>query len=283
MRVTSHQHHICRPSEPVITTLYAAALLLEPRVLKFTRSARPQGTSLYSMKATSKISCIGLAAHPTNENVFATAGDDCTIRIWDMHEKRMLKKVTVDTMCRAIDWSPDGTLLGCGLGGTVGRGRQKKDGAYVVISTDSMSVVHQARDSREYISDAKFSPDGKTLGLGSYDNKVYLYAVDKDFALRAKCEKHHSYITHFDFSDDSTYLQSNCGGYELQFFSVIDGEHVHSASITKDCEWHTQTSTLGWAIQVSLNFLICADPFHVLSHSHSQNLYSGYRIYRSLS
>lgn len=70
----------------------------------------------------------GLAAHPTNENIFVTSGDDCTIRIWDMHEKRMMKKVTVDTMCRAIDWSPDGTLLGCGLGGNVGRGRQKKDG-----------------------------------------------------------------------------------------------------------------------------------------------------------
>ena len=67
--------------------------------------------------------------------------------------------------------------------------------------------------------------------------------------MRAKCEKHHSYITHFDFSDDSTYLQSNCGGYELQFFSVIDGEHVHSASITKDVDWSTFTCTLGWAIQ----------------------------------
>jgi WD40 repeat protein len=161
----------------------------------------------------------------------------------------MLRKVTVDTMVRAIAWSPDGAMIGAGMGGNVGRGRQKKDGAYVIVSTDSMSVIHQARDSREYISDAKFSPDGKTFGLGSYDNKVYLYDITKDFALRAKCEKHHSYITHFDFSEDSTYLQSNCGGYELQFFSVIDGEHVHSASITKDCDWNTFTCTLGWAIQ----------------------------------
>lgn len=212
----------------------------------------------------------GCAMHPTNENVFVTAGDDCTIRIWDMHERRMLKKVTVDTMCRAIEWSPDGTLLGCGLGGNVGRGRQKKDGAYVVVSTDSMSVVHQARDSREYISDAKFSPDGKTLGLGSFDNKVYLYDVTKDFALRAKCEKHHSYITHFDFSDDSTYLQSNCGGYELQFFSVVDGEHVHSASITKDCEWQTQTSTLGWAIQAIWPEYVDGVEINSCDRSHNQ-------------
>lgn len=139
-----------------------------------------------------------------------------------------------------------------------------------MVSTDSMSVVHQARDSREYISDAKFSPDGKTLGLGSFDNKVYLYDVTKDFALRAKCEKHHSYITHFDFSDDSTYLQSNCGGYELQFFSVMDGEHVHSASITKDCEWHSQTSTLGWSIQAIWPEYVDGVEINSCDRSHNQ-------------
>lgn len=161
----------------------------------------------------------------------------------------MIKKITLDTMVRAIDWSPDGTMIGAGMGGNIGRGRQKKDGAMIIISTDSMTIVHQARDSREWISDVKFSPNGISFAIGSNDNKIYVYDVMRDFALRAKCEKHHSFITHLDFSEDSNYVQSNCGGYELHFFNAIDGEHVHSPSICKDVEWHTQTCTLGWYVQ----------------------------------
>ena len=191
----------------------------------------------------------GLATHPKTAHIFATSGDDYTVRVWDMKSHRMLKKVRLDSMIRGLDWSNDGSLIGVGMGGNVGRGRQKKDGAISVISTESMSVIHQARDSREWISDAKFSPDGTSFAVGSNDNKIYIYDVKKDFAMRAKCEKHHSYITHFDFSSDSMYIQSNCGGYELHFFNAVDGEHVHSPSICKDVTWHTQTCTLGWSIQ----------------------------------
>jgi WD40 repeat protein/Ca2+-binding EF-hand superfamily protein len=191
----------------------------------------------------------GLATHPKSPTLFATSGDDCTIRVWDISARKMVKKIAVDTMVRAIDWSPDGATIGAGMGGNVGKGRQKKDGAMLVISVDSMSVIHQARDSREWISDVKFSPDGKSFAIGSNDNKIYVYDVMRDFALRAKCEKHHSYITHLDFSEDSNYIQSNCGGYELHFFNAIDGEHVHSPSTCKDVKWHTQTCTLGWYIQ----------------------------------
>ena len=191
----------------------------------------------------------GLATHPKTAHIFATSGDDYTVRVWDMKSRRMLKKVRLDSMIRGLDWSNDGSLIGVGMGGNVGRGRQKKDGAISVISTESMSVIHQARDSREWISDAKFSPDGTSFAVGSNDNKIYIYDIKKDFALRAKCEKHHSYITHFDFSSDSMYIQSNCGGYELHFFNAVDGEHVHSPSICKDVTWNTQNCTLGWSIQ----------------------------------
>lgn len=93
------------------------------------------------------------------------------------------------------------------------------------------------------------APDGGSFAIGSCDNKIYVYDVRKEFALRAKCEKHHSYIKHIDFSADSAYIQSNCGGYELQFFSAIDGEHVHTPSITKDVEWNRYTCTMGWYVQ----------------------------------
>lgn len=191
----------------------------------------------------------GLACHPTNPDVFVTAGDDKSIRMWDAERRRLTKRVQIDSMTRAVSFSPDGTMLGAGLGGSVGRGRGKKDGAMIVLSTESLSIVHQVRDSRNWITETKFSPDGETFAIGSRDNKIYLYDVTKEFALKGKCEKHNNFITQFDFSSDSMYIQSNCGGYELLYATTMDGEHVNSASTLKDVNWETWTCPLGWPVQ----------------------------------
>ena len=152
----------------------------------------------------------GVATHPSDPNVFVTSGDDRTIRLWDIEHRKLSRKVQLDTMARSICFSPDGNMLGVGLGGNVGRGRQKKDGTVVVLNTESLSIIHQSRDTREWIGECKFSPDGKVFAIGSRDSKIYLYDVGKDLSLRAKCEKHSSFITHFDFSADSDYLQVRC-------------------------------------------------------------------------
>ena len=70
--------------------------------------------------------------------------------------------------------------------------------------------------SAEWVSDVKLHMG--TLGVGSHDNKVYLYDVNGKGAakLKGKCAKHNSYITHLDFSQDGKFVQSNCGGYEVR-------------------------------------------------------------------
>ena len=84
-----------------------------------------------------------------------------------------------------------------------------------------MQVVHLGRDAKEQISDVRFSPDAQTFAVGSHDNNIYLYdARGGRFELRAKCAKHNSYITHLDFSSDSSTIVSNCGAYELLFCTL---------------------------------------------------------------
>ena len=50
----------------------------------------------------------GLAVHPTDGDIFATAGDDRSIRVWSISLGVMLRKAYVDGTCRALGWSPDG-------------------------------------------------------------------------------------------------------------------------------------------------------------------------------
>ena len=84
-----------------------------------------QGSEIYeisketaSMLLVSEAHCAdelwGLAVHPTDEDLYATAGDDCTVRIWSRGTKQMLRKAALDCMLRAVAWSPDGKLLACG-------------------------------------------------------------------------------------------------------------------------------------------------------------------------
>jgi microtubule-associated protein-like 6 len=190
-----------------------------------------------------------VAMHPTDPDIFVTAGDDHTLRVWSVSLRCMLRIRALDSMCRAIAFSPDGMHLALGLGGRVLKGKAKKAGAFQVLDFATLEEVHQARDSREFITDIRFSPDGKSLAVASFDNKIYLYDTTNSYMLRAKCEKHSSFVTHFDFSDNSAYIQSNCGAYELLFFNTNDGSEVLAPSALKDESWASQTCVLGWSVQ----------------------------------
>ena len=88
----------------------------------------------------------------------------------------------------------------------------------VVLRTDTMDVMHYGIDAKAWVSDVKFSPDSNTFAIGTHDRNIYLYdARGGRFKLKAKCVKHNSYITHFDFSSDSSTIQANDGAYEMLF------------------------------------------------------------------
>ena len=190
----------------------------------------------------------GLAPHPTDADVFATSGDDATVRIWSVGQRRLLRKAKLDTPTRAVAWSPDGKRLLVGMGGHASGLRQKKDGAFLILNAETMQVLFEGRDSRHYIRDAKFSPDGKSFALGSMDQKIYLYDAAST-VLRAKCDKHTSYVMSLDFSDDSAYVQSDAGDYEHLYHNAMDGTNFRLPSQLKNVEWSSWTCVFGWPVQ----------------------------------
>jgi WD40 repeat protein len=203
----------------------------------------------------------GLAVHPFLPE-YATVGDDKTLRVWNIHSRKMLACTVLGAMARACAFHPQGSFLAVGFGGRVGRGKQKDDGMVRVYSypnvgseeTEKLVKMTEMRDSKQWISDIKFSPDGNSLAVGSHDNVIYIYSVSLDddsvsLSLRGKFNKHNSYITHFDFSADGRFLQSNCGAYELLFCDTAAGKQITSASELRDVRWSSWTCTLGWPVQ----------------------------------
>lgn len=186
--------------------------------------------------------------HP-DRSEYATVGDDGTLRIWDAITRKQLRMKDFGNMLRAVAYSPDGKYIAIGFGGRVVGvdGKQlppgTADGSYAVLRSSDLVVSHQTRDAAKWISDIKFSPDGKvailfglfravlvvcvpnysqTLAVASHDNKVYLYNT-VDFSAKAKIRKSSSYISHIDFSADSVFLQTNDGSYEILYYDAETG------------------------------------------------------------
>jgi WD40 repeat protein len=130
---------------------------------------------------------------------------------------------------------------------------------------------------KEWIQDMKYSPDNRKLAVSSHDNRIYVIDVGGAFGAdqyhagnkMAVCHGHSSYISHIDFSQDSRFLQSTSGDYELLFWDTNSIETVkggkgagkkgsqthrkvkqatHVSQFTGK-SWSTFTCPLGWDVQ----------------------------------
>lgn len=192
----------------------------------------------------------GLCTHPTNPDLFCTVGDDRTIRVWSISARRLLRKAVLDCTARTCSWSHDGRNLLIGLGGSWDGKRGRKDGGFIVLDAHNLKPIFEGRDSRHWLRDAKWSPDGKSFAVASMDHKIYLYSRDT-FRLKGTCDRHNSFVQNFDFSEDSVYIQSDSGDYEHLYFEAEDGEYFAAGSQLKNIRFGDWTCTYGWPVQGS--------------------------------
>jgi len=200
----------------------------------------------------------GLAPFHKDPDQYVTCSDDGTLRIWSSKERKQLKfiRTTLDVnkeetpldkqtgdlqdsvKARCVEVSPDDKLIATGF----------KDGFVKIYDGDSLEQKVSFKHAKEWISDLKFSPDNNFIAIGSHDNAIYLYSVP-NFKKLFVMNKH-SYITHLDWSENSSNLHSNCGAYELLFWDAGTGKQLPGgATALKDEHWATWTCVLGFPVQ----------------------------------
>jgi len=186
----------------------------------------------------------GVAPHPLNPSIFATACEDSFVYIWDAKQRKCTASFSIDAPAQAVAFSPDGDMLAVST----------TDGAVCVLDTagladgalDAADKLAEMSDCEEAIDDLKFSPDGRFLAVGSHDNFIDIYDCANGFRRKGRrCKGHSSYVTHLDWSADSSLIQSNCGAYDVLYWDS-SGRRVTASQ--RDTEWDTWTCVLGFPV-----------------------------------
>ena len=106
----------------------------------------------------------------------------------------------------------------------------------------------------------RFSPNSKRLAVGSRDNNIYIFDVEKKFRRIGICRGHTSYITHIDFSLNGDFMQSNSGDYELLYWQAPESEtfrtsHVVAGSPRSRYVCFLCVSSLFWLLISTIKYL----------------------------
>ena len=234
-------------------------------IYEFTRETKACRQILQGHTGDADCELWGLAPHPDDPSVVATAGDDETIRVWDIRAHRLLRTADLGGPCRTVCWSSDGSMLALGIGAGHNGGKANRrakrnqnnsqkqgkvaDGVMLILKADTLDIIHEARDSMEWLSDIKFDSNTAWCAAASMDGVIYVYDVAKKFQLTTRCAPSVSYISHFDFSDDGMRIQASTGNQELLFYDTATGDLIQTPSAVKNIDWHTWTLPIGWPVQ----------------------------------
>eukprot|EP00741_Cyanophora_paradoxa_P013197 tig00000178_g12749.t1 len=183
----------------------------------------------------------GLAMHP-KLGEYATCGEDRTLRLWSVAERRCTGVRRLPGPARACSYGLEGAHLAVAL----------EDGSTLIVDGRALTDVTRVAcvegpgDSQGPSRVVKYSPDGGLLAIASHWGPITVYDARSGYAVVAKCKGHTSHVTHVDWSRDSQHLQSLSSDYGLLFWVARTGQQVKHAAQTQSIKWATRTCPISW-------------------------------------
>ncbi|XP_060711773.1 echinoderm microtubule-associated protein-like 2 isoform X2 [Hemiscyllium ocellatum] len=183
----------------------------------------------------------GLATHPF-QDLFLTCAHDKQVCLWNQEQHMLEWSKTLEETGLCADFHCSGTMVAVGL----------QTGRWVVLDCETQNLVSSTVDGNEQLSVVRYSPDGNFLAIGSHDNYIYLYTVSENgrkYNRFGRCMGHSSFITHLDWSQDSHFIMSNSGDYEILYWDIGAGcKLLRNRYECKDLEWVSYTCVLGFHV-----------------------------------
>jgi|UniRef100_A0A7S4LG85 microtubule-associated protein-like 6 len=179
----------------------------------------------------------GLCPVP-KELSFASVCEDGTLRVWDVQQRRMVKRVEIGSAALCCHMSSDGALLAVGF----------SNGAFAIYDTSDYTEILRKRHHKRRVPCIKFSPDCTMLAVASAQNVIDLYDATRGFRRVGVCAGHSSAVLHLDWDKASQYIQTVSQAYELLWYDKKGMQEPNSRRL-KDLQYATQECTLGWNVQ----------------------------------
>ncbi len=164
---------------------------------------------------------------PHEGNVFASAGKDGVVKLWDL-DKILQKKEGIfihelkghKGSVLELAFSPDGiTLASAG-----------KDGTAKIWNAAAGKIEHDLKGHRGAVRVIAFSPDGKILATGSSDETVKLWMTDTGRPINEDENqiRHKSWISCLAFSPDGKILATGSWDNTVKLWIAQTGELISS-------------------------------------------------------
>jgi len=183
-----------------------------------------------------------LATHPYDGTVFATGGDDGTVRLWSVDARRMLAMRLLGGRVTALAFSCDGAHLAAGTDG----------GAILVLLASTLADAESVTLDGEGVACLAYSPDDALLAAGTGSGRVALLRPRDAYATLRTLAAAAAPILSIDWSQDSDMLQVSSAKCELSYWAPSEGHRLvpaanndHAAKLAT-VRWASFSSPLGW-------------------------------------